>query len=238
MNHFLKKKGKFVIFGQGRSGSTLLKQLLHSHPAINCDGELLNVKDNYITNPFALRLAYKFPIRFFNFRSRISKNELYGFTLLFYQYYPQRYLLEKLHNNGWRVIHITRENDFLQSISHFVARQTNLWHRTHEHSDHLQKVLIDPNEFLSWIKLLAKNKATENEIFKNLDHFRVVYENDLQQEDLWPNITSRIFEFLNTCQAPVSAGIKKTYARPYSEIVENYDGLLLFLKKNNVSLNI
>ncbi|HBE17486.1 MAG TPA: hypothetical protein DEG17_03890 [Cyanobacteria bacterium UBA11149] len=32
---------KFVIFGQGRTGSTLLYSLLNSHPQIHCDEEIL-----------------------------------------------------------------------------------------------------------------------------------------------------------------------------------------------------
>lgn len=32
-------KTKFVIFGQGRTGSTLLTSLLSSHPEITCEGE-------------------------------------------------------------------------------------------------------------------------------------------------------------------------------------------------------
>ena len=33
---------RFVLFGQGRTGSKLLVELLHSHPDIHCDGEVLN----------------------------------------------------------------------------------------------------------------------------------------------------------------------------------------------------
>ncbi len=50
------KTSKFIIFGQGRSGSTLLKQLLDSHPEITCEGELLNVEDKYVTNPLLRKL--------------------------------------------------------------------------------------------------------------------------------------------------------------------------------------
>ena len=47
--HFLltssrKPPTKFVIFGRGRSGSTLLVSLLNSNPDIHCDGEILSRK--------------------------------------------------------------------------------------------------------------------------------------------------------------------------------------------------
>lgn len=38
------KKQRFIIIGSGRSGSTMLKNLLRSHPNITCFGELLNYK--------------------------------------------------------------------------------------------------------------------------------------------------------------------------------------------------
>ena len=36
------EKNNFIIFGQGRSGSNLLRTLLNSHPQIYCDIEIFN----------------------------------------------------------------------------------------------------------------------------------------------------------------------------------------------------
>ncbi len=220
-----KKHTKFIIFGQGRSGSTLLKQLLNSHPEINCEGELLSLDDRYINNSLMLKLVHHMPFLFFNYRKWISKNPVYGFTLLFYQYYPQKYMLNKLVEQGWKIILITRRDSLHQSLSHLVAKQTSVWHRRSDEKEKPAKVTIDPEEFQHWISVLIKRDTIISDLFKGLDHFEVVYENDLSQESLWPESMSRVFDYLGTDNAPVKANLKKTYARPYAEIVENYSEL-------------
>jgi len=233
-----KTKTKFVIFGQGRSGSTLLKQLLDSHPEIKCEGELLNVKDNYVTNPWFQKVVNKFPYHFFQLRSTFSTKSIYGFTLLYYQIYNPGRILQKLQKDNWKFIQVSRKNNFLQSISHFVALQTNFWHNTFENEGPVPKITIDPEKFLDWIKWLVIDKANENKIMESLDHIKVVYEDDLLNEGLWAQTTSRIFEYLGTYPAPVMANLKKTYTRPYTEIVENYEDLLMLTRQNNISVDL
>jgi len=122
-------KGKtpgFIIFGLGRSGSTLLKQLIDSHPNIKCEGELLNLEERYLKNRFLRKLATLFPLTYFNYRRWLSKEPLYGFTLLYYQYSNQKRLLSKLTARGWKFIHIMRKNSLDQSFSQLVAEKTAL----------------------------------------------------------------------------------------------------------------
>jgi hypothetical protein len=227
---FKKKKTRFVIFGLGRSGSTLLKQLLNSHPEIKCEGELLNVDEKYVTNPWLLRLVYRFPHLFFALRSMLSTKPVYGFTLLFYQYSPPAKLIGKLKRKGWKFIHIYRKNSLDQSLSQLVAQQTKVWHRFNDEEIHIPKLLLSPDELLKRLELVDKNKKTELELFEKIAHFQVVYEDDLKNEADWPETTRKIFQFLGINPAPVSASIKKTYSRPYSEIIENYDELLKYVQ--------
>ena len=44
-------------------------------------------------------------------------------------------------------------------------------------------------------------------------------------ENLWQQTMTRVFKYLNTYPTTVNTDMKKTYPRPYSEIVENYDEL-------------
>ncbi len=222
----LNRQTKFVVFGQGRSGSTLLKQLLDSHPLIKCEGELLNEKDGYLTRHFLRRIVYKFPLQAFNLRAFISNIECYGFTLLFYQYYPPETILQKLYKNGWKIIHLTRSDAFRQTISHFVARETKLWHRTHSGESRVEEMIrLDPAEFNFWMNRLLRNKHSEEKIFRRLPHFMINYEADLKDKKNWQPVCNNIFEYLSLPHAPVRASLKKTYTIPYSRIVENYDEL-------------
>ena len=232
---FKKKKARFVIFGLGRSGSTLLKQLLDSHPEITCEGELLNPEDNYINNPILLKVVYKFPSQFFALRSLLSKKPVYGFTLLFYQYSPPAKLIEKLIKKNWKFIRIYRENSLDQSLSHLVAEKTKMWHRFDNHETEIPKLTVSPEELKDRLKIVKKNKQTETKLFENFAHFKVVYEDDLKNESDWTETTRRIFEYLGVNPAPVSASIQKTYSRPYSEIIENYDELIKYVHNQNLA---
>jgi hypothetical protein len=232
---FKKKKIKFVIFGLGRSGSTLLKQLLNSHPEIVCEGELLNAEEKYVTNPLLLRLVYRFPYLFFALRSMLSKKPVYGFTLLFYQYSPPAKLIGKLVKKDWKIIRIYRENSLEQSLSHLVAQQTRVWHRYDNQEIQTPKLVITPEELMNRLNIVNTNKKTETKLFENFAHHKVVYEDDLKNESDWTETTRRIFEYLGVNPAPVSASIKKTYSRPYSEIIENYDELIKYVQTNKQS---
>ncbi len=59
-------KSKFIIFGQGRSGSTLLMELLDSHPEIKCDSELFTKECGYERNRFKLALYRYYPYPLIN----------------------------------------------------------------------------------------------------------------------------------------------------------------------------
>ncbi len=72
---FLKKtlpSKKFVIFGSGRSGSTLLTKLLDKHSQIECYGEIL-------------RRKMLFPGSYIERCSQTAQKPIFGFKLLSYQ---------------------------------------------------------------------------------------------------------------------------------------------------------
>lgn len=229
---------KFIIFGLGRSGSTLLKQLLDSHPEITCEGELLNVEDKYVTNPLLRKLIYRFPSQFFTLRSMFSKKPVYGFTLLFYQYSQPEKLIGKLIKKNWKFIRIYRENSFDQSLSHLVAEKTKMWHRYNSQEIQTPKLIVTPEELMYRLEIVIKNKFAETKHFEKFAHFKVVYEDDLKNQDNWAETTRKIFEYLGVNPAPTSASIQKTYSRPYSEIIENYNELINVLKVNNLPTSV
>jgi hypothetical protein len=159
---------------------------------------------------------------------------VYGFTLLFYQYSPAAKLIKKLIKQDWKIIRIYRENSLNQSLSHLVAEKTKMWHRFDNHETEIPKLTVSTKELKDRLKIVNKNKEAETTLFEDFAHFKVVYEDDLKNQDNWPETTRKIFEYLGVNPAPVSASIQKTYSRPYSEIIENYDELLKLVAKENL----
>lgn len=94
---------KFVIFGRGRSGSTLLVELLDSHPQIHCDNEILH--DRVL-----------FPRLYIDSCASRYQSQVYGFKFLSYQIkdvqrisQPKKFLLQ-LYQSGYKIIYLRREN--------------------------------------------------------------------------------------------------------------------------------
>ena len=112
--HWYRKKKdlvRFVIFGQGRSGSTLLDSLLDSHPAVTSCDELLRTRARYPWSRLewferklpASQKAFGFHLKPWHV-NRVQELDLDEFT-------------DELIERDFRFIHLKRENWFLKSLS-------------------------------------------------------------------------------------------------------------------------
>lgn len=227
---FRGKKTKFVIFGLGRSGSTLLKQLIDSHPDIKCEGELFNPGDHIVESRILRKFMHWFPVPVFSLRTFLFTGPLYGFTLLNYQFARPEKLLKKLQQKGWKIIRIYRKDSLNQSFSNIVAQKTALWHRSKEAETETPKLRIEPDELLFRLNMIVKNKEKETKMFEHIEHLKISYEEDLENKTLWPGTMKRVFEFLETYPVEGKTTLRKTYSKPYAEIVENYDELIKFVE--------
>lgn len=75
----------FVVFGMGRSGSTLLASLLNAHPSIHCDGEILSpVYWHRRRRPLRLPML-RYPLFYIRYRQLVAQYRhgasVYGFKL-------------------------------------------------------------------------------------------------------------------------------------------------------------
>ena len=116
---------KFVIFTVGRSGSTLLVNLLHSHEQIHCDDEL------YKRKLFS-------PIRYLRCKTLLSSKKIYGFKLNTYHFRDQKIVNPKVFINevfeeGYQIISLRRRNIVRQAISHMYALHRDIFHHKETH---------------------------------------------------------------------------------------------------------
>ncbi|MFZ4664581.1 MAG: sulfotransferase, partial [Caldilineaceae bacterium] len=118
----------FVIFGMGRTGSSLLASLLNSHPQICCEGELFHTR----RRPFLNHFWRRYPLPYLAYRQRYTKwvqrKDAYGFKLHTKlngeQIIHTDHFLTTVAQQGWKVIHLQRARLFDQIISGFLANQT------------------------------------------------------------------------------------------------------------------
>ena len=208
-----------MIYGQGRSGSELLCNLLDLHPQVQCDTEIL------FHHVF-------FPKLFIEGKCAVCHKEAYGFKVKVYQLRddqkldPRQFLIDML-DDGWKIIHLQRDNILRQVISLLAARQRKVFHiKSKTKSPSPEKIRVDCNKVLSEIKQREDYQEEDNKVLEGLPHITVVYENDLLREQDHQKTVDRIFEYLDIHSVPVQTNFVRLTPNHLSDLVENYDELV------------
>ena len=218
---------RFVISGQGRTGSKLLVELLRSHPDIHCDGEVLNgFYWNKLTRRLMLPLCRYHPLPLFRRNARHSRSMAYGFKLFNDHIHWPHQVLASLHGEGWRIIHIQRRDLVAQTISGEVARQTRRWHRHSGDSVTPASMTIDPNEFNANLQKRLTRSAQIDELLAGIPHLDITYEDDLADPANWEPLSVRLLHYLGIPVLPLTTEMVKTWEQPYSEMILNYADLI------------
>ncbi len=223
-------KTKFIIFGQSRSGSTLLLELIRSHPDITCENEIFNHLKLFPRFKLLSNAISLFPMPYLKYRVRKSDASIYGFKLLFFQVQNPEKLLSQLHHNNWKFVHIHRDNIWQVVLSNIIAMETNHWHSYSENESAPKSIKIKPGRLLKALEIRTNWKIEENKLIEPYDHISINYEKDLKNSNNWQTTADKIFDFLGIESHPVTSTIKPTYQKPYSELIENYHELTELVK--------
>ena len=209
---------KFVIFGQPRTGSTLLVELLNSHPKIHCENEILNAE------------VYKkvlFPSLYVQGRCAKFPNKVYAFKIIMFQlpeeHYtdPEQFMLN-LSDQGWKIINTIRNDSLRSVISVMVAISRKQWHSREKNSFKNQKVSIDCHRLIELLERREIYQAKEQEILDKLDHIKVIYEKDLLLAENHQKTSDRVFDYLGLESVPVETKLLKVTSNQLSDVIENY----------------
>jgi LPS sulfotransferase NodH len=208
----------FVIFGQGRSGSTLLCDLFNCHPQVTCEKEIL----------FHPR---RFPLHYVLGRRRAAPPEdVYGFKVKIYQLTdapdaPRR-MLAALDARGWHIVYLWRRNVVRQALSGLTAwKRGNVFHA---HSGEERRVTTAPvtipvhslvRDAYQRLRWLQK----EAEMLDGFTYATVNYEDDLKDAEARRATMNRLFTFLELPPAPaVSTDLRRTSRDDLAAQIKNY----------------
>ena len=211
----------FVILSSGRSGSTLLVQLLNCHHDIACKGELLNrnylqvyhlrgassrVLINYILAsliPLKLWLPYT---GFKLFNEQLEYCSLHLKHLLGALFYPHMIILY-------------RESMLETYVSLQIAFKTDVWYS--EISSTSERIRIDWQEFVDYATTeRTRWKRSMMEMSKYNTVLFTSYEQLIGDKNKTVN---KIFQFLNLSTCHVEAASKKQNPLPLKEKILNFD---------------
>jgi LPS sulfotransferase NodH len=216
---------RFVIFGPGRCGSSLLVSLLNSHPSVHCDGELLH-------DPILAKILY------IDCRALIAPGEIYGFKLLTYQLRSVQRIrdpggfLRRLFDRGYGFLYLSRRDTLRHALSNLYARRRGVFHHHVEDGVvNAQKVYIDPEELTTWMRWREKTSQFELRLLDDIPHLSLVYEADLLESESHQHTVDRISQYLGIPSADVQATYAKVTPSNLIDFVDNYDEIVRSVEK-------
>jgi len=216
---------RFVIYMQGRSGSSFFCDLLDQHPQVRCNTELFNSK---CINP----------LRFLRGISHYygKKYRVWGFKVKNYQLdrqsLPVKSFLETLSKEKYKIICLTRKNSFKMSLSMWVAyKRGEQYHNTGEVKER-KKVTVTTEEVMRVMEQNEEIRREMKESLENIDALELVYEEDLEQPGKAAASCQKVFHLLGVDPMEVQSKFKKVSTGRLSDDLENAEEIYEFIKNS------
>lgn len=217
MAHGTATRPRFVVQSLGRSGSTLLTDLLAAHPLIECDGEILSH-----------RLLLTTRARLVRERARLFPSKCYGFKMRPRHYQDQGIadpaaFLAALHADGWHVVHLERRNLLRIALSWVANEQTKVVHRTVRDRSAVQRQHVPVDMLLRQLARVARDVDVEQRALAGVPHHRLVYEDHLLSTGTRQASMNHLFATLGLPPAPVSTKLVRLTSDRLEDFVANHE---------------
>ncbi|MEZ4640604.1 MAG: sulfotransferase [Caldilineaceae bacterium] len=221
----------FVIFGMGRTGSSLLQSLLNSHPQICCEGELFRLRRwRRLMRPIA-QMWQRYPMPYITYRQLrarlLTQKTVYGFKLHTNLHSEQVAdpvsFLQTVYRRGWKIIHLERVSLFDQVISAMVGARTNRFFGHNRGPEPDVQLTLAADECQALLASATRIRQHHRAILADIPHMGIVYEDSLADDACWQETVTQICGYLDI-PAPthVETHITKPWSRPYGELITNY----------------
>jgi hypothetical protein len=222
-------KTRFYIFGQGRTGSTLLVTMLDSHPQVHCEDELL----------FHPRLL---PMQYVRGKCGAAREPVVGFHVKCYQLTRDqamktaRPFVDQLEQAGWKMIFLRREQVLKHAISPILAKARNLWHIGQGNQEQAppEAVSLNPAAVVGAIRGREKFARIEAEIVRDYDHLPIVYEQDLSTPEQRAQTSTRLCDYLGIESRQLSSPLKATTSKSIISSITNFDEIATAIRKEGL----
>jgi len=239
---------KFVIVGIQRTGTTLLRTTLDSHPQISCAGEVFKTKrlgrqdfykgklgyQNFASQSWSRRLGH------YMWRAQLAceyLDQVYGrpgysavgFKLMYTQARRFSAVIPYVKEHDVKVIDVVRINVLKTLISRRTSKLRKFYH-SREKPETI-KVPISTKSLIGDLERIRQDGTRWAQIFgNNANYIQVSYEsfvNNKQDE------SRRLLDFLNVEYTQVDSPLVKLNSDDLSQIIENYQDVRTCLKDTN-----
>lgn len=210
---------RVVIFGQGRTGSTLLESLLCSTGYFKGCGEVFNVSKGEVLHP----------VRYLRGLSKKNVSRDIIFHVKIYQLTKNRKrpvdpeeLLKHLIDDGWSVIYLQRKNKVKQALSSIVAEHRGAYHR-HEDKESQFSLTVDCEDLIRRVNNRIAYEKAEHQALADIKYHKVIYEDDLENAEAQQKTIDGVLDYLSLDRQKVSTKHRKVVTQLPEEMIVNYD---------------
>lgn len=220
---------RFVIFGLGRSGSSLLADMLNSQPAVVCDffASPEPVRDPYAAMCSRAAQAAAWGVSAYGARLLVPhlvsgdvKVDVPG-------------LLARARADDWAVIYSRRSSLLRVAISYVHATNHGFHLRPEDGPWRYEPMTIRMEDLSQWLTLVLQWSEIERLALDGTSFLEVVYERDLTTEADQQATVARIMEsLLDAPASPVRSAFRRQLPTDeIAELVTNYAEVLDFLQE-------
>jgi len=209
---------RVVIFAQGRTGSTLLENLICSTGHFQETGELLNTEYGEVS----------FPLKFIHGISKWKSHRNFIFHVKTYQLTRDRKkpldpetFLRSLYNAGFKIIYIRRENVIRHCLSNLIAKKRGTHHKFDNRKENLS-IAVNCKRFIKRVKERIQFGTKERTVLSNLEYHEVVYEDDLEKVESHQVTVDKILDYLSLEKKEATTKHKKVNTVSMRELISNY----------------
>jgi hypothetical protein len=208
-----------------RSGSTLLNDLLNSHPQIYCEGEVFNTDTKLFL-----------PSRYLEARSIQAQKPVYGCKMTTWQLRTKQKLknsqrfMSDLYRGGWKIMYLKRQNILRQALSIMVLehRQALGHPKAFQHDPSqgplkLNKLHVDPKDLIRRLEGRERELQEAQQLLSATPHLSLVYEEDLLTPENHQRTANRVFEYLDLSPTTVKTRLAKIGKDKLADMIGNYD---------------
>jgi LPS sulfotransferase NodH len=221
---------RVLIFAQGRTGSTLLEDLLCSTSYFNKRGEILAAGTGS---------KIKYPYQYVNGLSNIKPNKNFIFHLKIYQLTNRKNRIEpadflnKMKKNGWEIIYLKRRNKLNQVLSNEISviRKS---HQKYDDSKEDFSIRLDPVNVKTRIERRTNFEHEELRVLQNIDCLKLVYEDDLLNPNTHQQTVNKILDYLGLERRQCYTTLRKVNKSKQKDVIENYDEVINYLEEHNL----
>lgn len=169
------------------------------------------------------RVARRSPLLYLNWQALRGRRPAYGCKLT-PNYVPDvTDVVPHLYRNGYRIIHLQRQDVFQTAISSTVAAAARHWiTKVGDQLPSAPSLHVDPAAFQETLRELVHLQALKQQSVAGVPHLEIIYEDDLADAACRSATMARVFDHLGLPFVSVQSTVNKTWNRPYQEIIVNY----------------